>query len=132
VAGGGPPPIRPPNKRHYIARVGQRTTAKTLNSVVESRVDVDADIAAINRGEATRQGDRYAINGRTYGVEPSGVAYPISGPGVHLLDRGAFKALGVYNTFGRTQRAEMILDAMGVGPGPRAEALRCWFAERSS
>ncbi len=105
--------------------------AKARNAVIESRVDVAADITAINSGLALRSGDTYPVSGRTYGVEPSGVAYPISGPGIHILDRGAFKALGVYNVFGRSTRAEQILDAMGIGAEQRARATTAWLAERS-
>ena len=115
-----------------LARVGVRTLPKDRNSVIESRGDVRADIEAINQGEAIRRGHIYEVNGRTYGAEPSGVTYPIAGPGIHRLDRGAFKALGVYNTFGRSERAEQILDAMGIGAEQRAAALAAWLAEHGS
>jgi hypothetical protein len=93
---------------------------------------MDADIAAINRGEAIRHGQTYIVNDRIYGLDPSGVAYPISGPGIHVLDRGAFKALGVYNRFGESARAEEILDAMGVQAASRAAALTAWRSERGT
>ncbi|MBI4493028.1 MAG: hypothetical protein HY690_09565 [Chloroflexi bacterium] len=95
---------------------------KKVNGVIEPWVDVASDIAAINRGEAVRQGSIYLINGRQYGLETSGRAYPIAGPGIHRLSRGAFKALGVYNTFGQTARAEAILDAMPISEEERVPA----------
>jgi hypothetical protein len=98
--------------------------------VIESRVDVQADIDAINRGEEVERDDTYTVHGRTYGVEANGTTYPIAGPGVHVLDRAAFKALGVYNVFGRSARAEAILDAMGIGPEQRGQALMAREAER--
>lgn len=122
--------MRPPSRRHQLARVNQRTVAKARNSVIESWVDVQADIDAINAGRAIAQGNMYTVNGRTYGVEPNGTNYPISGPGIHMLERGAFRALGVYNTCGRSERAEAILDAMGIRPGERARALAAWRSER--
>jgi hypothetical protein len=107
--GASPPPKRllPPHPRHYVRRVTQRTRTKRANSVIESRIDVAADIAAINAGRAVRATVggvvQYLVNGRSYGVEPTGRAYPISGPGIHQLDRLSFKAIGVYNTFGPSE-----------------------------
>jgi hypothetical protein len=115
-----------------LARVRQRTVAKAHNSVIESSVDVQRDIDAINSGRVQGRGGRYTVNGRTYGVEANGTAYPIAGPGIHVLDRGAFKALGVYNTVGPSERAEVILDAMGIGPPECARALAAWQAERGA
>lgn len=89
-----------------------------------------ADIEGINRGEAIRHGDTYLINGRLYGIEPTGRAYPISGSGVHELDRLAFRAVGVYNTFGLTERAEGILDKMRSPEQARVAARRACDAER--
>lgn len=124
--------VRVPHRRHLLARVNQRTVAKARNSVIESWVDVRADVAAINAGQATAQGETLIVNGRTYGVEANGTIYPIAGEGIHVLDRGAFKAVGVYNTVGQSPRAEAILDAMGIGPEQRAQALTAWQAERGA
>jgi hypothetical protein len=107
-----------------------RTRAKKENTVVESWVDLRADIDAINRGEARRQGDTWTVNGRTYRVEPGGTVYPLSGPGLHHLDRGAYRALGVYNAFGTTARAEAILDNMNTELSAREAARRLWQEER--
>jgi hypothetical protein len=118
-----------PNRRHFLNRIHQKTPAKRQNSVVEPWVDVDGDLAAINSGQAQRQGDRYVINGRTYGVHREGqraTAVPMSGPGVHVLGRMAYKALGIYNDLGCTAPAEEILDRMGVDAADRAEARRVW------
>ncbi len=76
--------VTPPNKdRHRIARIDQRTRARATTSVVESWVDLAGDVAAINRGEAIRQGETYYINGRTHRVKANGAAFPVSGDGVH-------------------------------------------------
>jgi hypothetical protein len=125
-----PRPVLPPHSRHRLSRVSQRTRARRLNSVIESRVDVAADIAAINHGAAIRRGDTYEINGRIYGLEPGGRAYPIAGPGIHQLGRRAFQALGVYNSFGLTVRSEWILDRMQVSSDERESAQRAWRAEQ--
>jgi hypothetical protein len=71
-----------PHRRHLLARVNQRTVAKARNGVIESWVDVQADIAAINSGKAIAQGETYSINGRTYEVGSNGTAYPIAGEGI--------------------------------------------------
>jgi hypothetical protein len=100
--------------------------------VVESWVDLPADIDAINRGQATRNGNRFSINGREYVSKGDGGSYPVSGPGVHQLGRGAFKALGVYNELGMTHAAERQLDLQGIRPEEREDAARAWLAERET
>jgi hypothetical protein len=128
-----PRPVSSPNRdRHRITRVNQRTRARAANSVVESWVDMDGDVAAINRGEAARSGDTYLISGRTYRVKPDGKAFPVSGVGVHQLDRGGFRALGVYNVHGVTDFAEQILDAMSTAPAARAAGRAAHGAERGT
>ena len=120
--------FRRPHERHDLAKVTPRTRAKALNTVIEPGVDVDADVAAINAGLAVQQGDRFIVNGRTYGIEPMNRLYPIRGPGSHQLGRGAFRALGVYNRFGSSAEAETILDRMEIRPEERLAALNAWMA----
>lgn len=117
--------LRAPARRHYLNKVDQGTLAKDVNTVIEPRVNVAVDVAAINNGVATRIGGNFLINGRTYGVH-NGTLYPISGTGFYTLDRGAFKALGVYNQFGNTPRAAEILDKMGISDNTRQQALNAW------
>jgi hypothetical protein len=131
---GGPRPVatppgglREPAQRHYAARVRQKTVAKNKNTVIEPGVDVRGDVAAINAGRAQRIRGEYHVNGRVYG-EHDGTLYPIRGDGFHELDRGAFKALGIYNQFGETFRATEILDKMGIDQGARDAALAVWRA----
>jgi RHS repeat-associated protein len=119
--------FRGPSQRHRLNKVDQETVAKDLNTVIEPRVDVAADVAAINRGLARREGDRFIIHGRTYGVH-DGTLYPISGPGFHQLDRGAFKALGVFNTFGDTGRAAEIMSRMGLSQEAIEAGRAAWRA----
>lgn len=125
-------PVRPPHPRHWIRAVNQRSVAKAVNSVIESWVDVEEDVAAINRREAVRRGNTHIVNGRTYGVKPTGRLYPIAGAGIHQLSRGAYKALGVYNVFGLSARALQILDALGIVADERAKALAAWRGEQES
>lgn len=129
-------PLNGPSSRHQLNKVGQGTLAKDLNTVVEPSVDVSADVKAINAGDAveglTKNGIKtYTINGRTYGVH-DGTLYPMSGDGFHVLDRPAFKALGVYNKFGQTPEAEAILEKMGISESARAQALEAWQAGHGS
>ena len=117
-------PLRGPSKRHSTEKVNQKTLTKEKNTVILASVDVAADVAAINAGHGTRLGPTtYMVNGRMYGSH-DGTLYPISGPGFIQLSRGAFKALGVYNQFGETPRAQDILDRMGMSEGDRDAALK--------
>jgi len=82
-------------------------------------------VAKINAGEAYKIGDKFIVNDRTYGFH-NGTLYPISGPGFHTLDRGAYKALGVFNKFGNSQQAKSILKNMEIGNEQIEEALNLW------
>jgi hypothetical protein len=117
--------LRSPSRRHNLNNVSQRSVAKDVNSVFEPGVDVAGDVAKIRAGQAERVGDRFVVNGRTYGHH-DGTLFPMSGAGIHTLDRGAYKALGVYNKFGNSERATQILNNMGVADDARAAALRAW------
>ena len=109
--------------------MGQRTLTKEVNTVIEPGVDVAGDVADINAGKATRVGENWVVNGRTYGVH-DGTLYPIEGPGFYKLTRGAFKALGVFNEFGNTPRAADILSKMKTSAPDRAAALRVYEGTR--
>lgn len=131
--GKAPPPrkVSMPASRHFIRKVTQRTVAKEKNSVIDPSVDVYQDVTDINAGKGnfakTPEGvDTVTVNGRTYGIKPTGTLYPITGNGIMLLDNGAFKSLGVYNKFGNTSRATEILDMAGYSPEQRSKALEAW------
>ena len=88
--------LNPPNARHTVA--GARSGMVRPNNSVVLRGNEDAmrdDVAQIAAGNARWNKDtsRYEINGRTYGVEPSGTVYPDSGPGIVKLDRNEYAAL---------------------------------------
>ena len=53
------------------------------------------DVRGIAAGRATWNSEtqRYEINGRSYGVEPSGTVFPDSGAGMVKLDRNEYAAL---------------------------------------
>jgi hypothetical protein len=91
-----------------------------------------ADVDAINRGEAVRDGNRFTVNGRVYVSKGDGGSFPVSGSGVHRLPRGAFKALGVYNELGITDAAERQLDLERIHIEERAAAARAWRADRET
>ncbi len=123
--------LLPPNRdRHRIQHVRQRTpTRSNVNSVVEPWVDMVAETDAIARGEASRNGDEYTINGRLYRIKTVNTGkrlYPIDGPGVHQLSRIEFKALGVYNDLGVTPRVEMIITKMGVTIAEQRRVRALW------
>ncbi len=91
-----------------------------MNSVFHPSVDVRADIAAINQGDATRQGEDWLVNGRRYRIEETGRAYPVDGEGVYQLRRGAYIALAAYNTYGQSERTRRYLDGNNVAQDERA------------
>ena len=76
----GGEPLNPPAARHRVNKVKQNTVAKDKNSIVEPWVDVEADVAQINAGQAKRTGDTFSVNGRTYGHH-NGTLYPIQAKG---------------------------------------------------
>lgn len=120
-----------PNRdRHRIQHVRQRTpTRSAITSVVEPWVDMLADTKAINEGQAFREGNTLRIHGRTYGAKISGTKsrlYPISGEGVHRLNRNEFKALGVYNDLGISPRVELIIARMGVSIAEQYRVRALW------
>lgn len=117
--------LRSPSSRHYLDKIDQKTVAKEWNTVIEPNVKVNEDLSAIRAGNVRLESDRFILpNGRIYGHH-DGTLYPISGPGFHRLDRGTFKALGVYNQFGNTNKANQILNNMGISAEIR-EALNVW------
>lgn len=120
--------LKAPNTRHYADKVTQGSLVKDKNTVVDrSVVDLNADVAAIRAGQARKVGENFIINDRVYGAH-DGTLYPISGPGLYLLDRGGYKALGVLNKFGNSPRADEILKSMKIDDQARAEALKVWRA----
>lgn len=60
-----------------------------------------------------REGEFYRVRGRVYGTH-DGRFCPISGPGIHSLSRGEFKALGLLNTLGDNSRMLAIAEAAGI------------------
>ncbi len=120
--------FNPPHRRHYIQRVSQTERGvKNRNTVIEPRVNIVDDVAAINAGKAEQNGETFLINGRTYGLHGS-TLFPIAGPGFYLLNRAAYRALGVYNKFGNGIAANEILNAMNVISLDREAALEAWRA----
>lgn len=95
-----------------------------MNTIIEAWVDVKADLALINAGQAVRTGNQFEVNNRIYGVKTeSGRIYPISGNGFHPLDSEAFRALRIYLAMGESPRTETVLTRAGVSEKKREEAL---------
>lgn len=88
--------LKMPNGRHTVSGSASGEI-KESNSVIlrGHQGHVAQDIADIANGKATyvKGLDRYEVNGRTYGVEPSGRVYPDAGPGIVKLDRNEYAAL---------------------------------------
>ncbi|MEV4640411.1 hypothetical protein AB0J80_24010 [Actinoplanes sp. NPDC049548] len=88
--------LNPPHRRHTIngARNGEIKPSNTV--YLRGYEDVATqDVQAIAAGHATwnERTQRYEINGRSYGVEPSGTVFPSSGTGMVRLDRNEYAAL---------------------------------------
>jgi hypothetical protein len=90
--------LMPPNARHTVSGAAYSgRNVSDVNSVIlrgyGKQISQDiADIAA-GKGRWDPGIDRYEINGRTYGVEPTGRVYPDSGKGIAKLDRNEYAAL---------------------------------------
>jgi hypothetical protein len=88
--------LKRPNARHTISGAAGGEI-KEKNSIILRGYyrEIDNDIAGIAEGRAklSADGNRYEINGRTYGVEPGGRVYPEAGPGIVNLDRNEYAAL---------------------------------------
>jgi Pretoxin HINT domain len=124
-------PVRRPNDRHRASSVNQKTVAKEKNTVYDKSVDVEADVKAINEGKGVVGRNEFGeetvtVNGRTYAVESNGTLSPRSGAGFHDLTRAEFKALGVFNKFGNSERAREILGKMGIDAATAQKALEVW------
>ncbi|WP_276480271.1 LamG-like jellyroll fold domain-containing protein [Paraflavitalea pollutisoli] len=101
----------PLRDRHVATKINQKSLAKEWNTVALPGVDFQADVAAINSGNASRVRDMFYTNGRWYSAH-DGTLYPVSGKGLFRLDRATFKVLGVLNVFGDTEKSAGILKNM--------------------
>ncbi|MFY2559327.1 hypothetical protein ACN469_16970 [Corallococcus terminator] len=85
----------------------------------------------INEGKAKKGNESgvmtWTLNRRTYG-DHDGTLYPIRGDGVHELNRGAFRALGLYNDFKDTPRAREYMDKMKLPEVDRKAGLKAYKA----
>jgi hypothetical protein len=119
--------MRIPEARHRAARVGLRSQVHgDVNTVAMPWVDFGADLAAILSGRAIRNGNHFLINGREYLLEGEGRLCPIAGEGFIPLGRGAYRALGMYNTWGLTEFAEARVDRARILEGEREVARQLW------
>ncbi|QMU79752.1 hypothetical protein GXW83_32695 [Streptacidiphilus sp. PB12-B1b] len=88
--------LRPVNKRHTVSGV-KAGPPKAENSLILRGHEqaVNDDIAQIAAGNAQwdPETQRYTINGRSYGIEPSGTVFPASGDGIVNLSRNEYSAL---------------------------------------
>ncbi|MCO8275394.1 hypothetical protein M1L60_32915 [Actinoplanes sp. TRM 88003] len=88
--------LNPPHQRHTIA--GSRSGMIDQENTVylrgyESVAATDVQAIAAGEGTWNPTSQRYEINGRSYGVEPSGRVFPDSGDGMVKLDRNEYAAL---------------------------------------
>jgi len=117
-----PNALAPLTNRHNASRINKDSVTKTKNTVILPGIDIQPDLQAIREGRAMRDGPYYAVNGRYYGIHEGSRIYPEQGPGLMTLDRGAFRALGIYNSLGETPDAEQRLDRAGITQDQRRAA----------
>jgi hypothetical protein len=88
--------LTPPHPRHSVEG-SKNGMIRPKNSVFLRGYEdqINKDVAQIAEGKARWNPltNRYEINGRSYGVEPSGRVYPDSGKGIVNLDRNEYAAL---------------------------------------
>ena len=87
-------------------------------------VDVMADVQAIRDGLANRDGNMFVVNARVYVLEPNRRLFPRDGEGFHRLNRGAYRALALYNDPELGVDPERMLDLEGVDEADRELARR--------
>ncbi len=90
--------LNSPHDRHTVGgagRAGKNFTDRNTIILPGYAKEVEKDIAGIAEGRATLlpKGDRYEINGRTYGIHENGTVYPDAGPGFVQMDRNEYLAL---------------------------------------
>ena len=117
-----PNALAPLTGRHDASRITKDSPPKAENTIILPGTDIRPDLQAIREGRAMRDGPYYVVNGRYYGIHEGGRAYPVQGPGLMTLDRGAFRALGIYNSLGDTPDAEQRLDRQGITQDQRRAA----------
>ncbi len=117
-----PNALAPLTNRHNASRINKDSATKTKNTVILPGIDIQPDLQAIREGRAMRDGPYYVVNGRYYGIHEGSRIYPEQGPGLMTLDRGAFRALGIYNSLGGTPDAEQRLDRAGITQDQRRAA----------
>lgn len=104
----------PPSNRHNYYKIKDKTPVKEKTTIFGSNVDVDADVKAINLGNAEKIGNDYKVNGRVYGVTDKGELFPRYGEDLYSLDRGGLNALKTFKKFGNTQRAYEIIGFQNI------------------
>ncbi|MFD5750204.1 polymorphic toxin-type HINT domain-containing protein [Streptomyces sp. NPDC127033] len=90
--------LKRPHDRHYLRGVAhQKKPQAAKNTVIlrgyEKQIDDDIKAIAEGRAELLKDGNRYEVGGRTYGVEDTGKVYPESGPGMVEMDTHEYAAL---------------------------------------
>jgi len=135
-------PVTPPHRRHFITQVSTSRNQSPVrpgyyNTVISPKVDIQADIDAINLGAATHKFlvgadgkpaiHACSVNGRTYGIKSNtGASYPISGQEFHNLHKDSYVSLGIYNTYGNTPRAKAELKQKQLDQSAFKPALAAW------
>lgn len=120
--------MRVPGSRHHATRVNSRLKArKAVNTVAMPWVDFGQDLAAILAGRSMRDGNVFRVNGREYVLEGDGRLIPVYGDGLYQLGRGAYRALGLYNSEGLMESVEAQLDRELILEDERRIARTVWL-----
>lgn len=92
-------PRRKPNRRHDPCKTRGKDRTKAENTMIDPDYGdaVDADIKAIQDGQVAKQGETWAVNGRTY-QEHDGSIFPTGGEGTVQFSRGQHQFVKMLNT----------------------------------
>jgi len=122
-------PLETMSPRHSLLALRGPSKGNTTLVPPSVMASLRADIAAINRGEGVKQGNRFTINGRTYVQKDGGTFYPAVGPGlIGPLDRGTHNALLVMKAHGGlTEAARFRLEKEGTSDDQLHLAERIWL-----
>lgn len=95
-------PMNHMNDRHLLNRVrGSRGASRTTLIPPDMVETVQADMIAIRNGNGVKLPDNhYEINDRTYAWEKGETYYPVSGPGLIVVDRPTLKAIQTFAPHG--------------------------------
>lgn len=117
------PDLKVPNNRHMPSRVTLNSHRELKNTMIVPGTDIGPDLQAIREGRALRDGNYYVVGQRYYLMHPeTHQVFPVSGPGLVMVDRQSYIAIAMYNKFGFTPQAELYMNKARISQRQRLAA----------